>query len=187
MPPTIDLQRPVPSRATGTGRALPRCRRTSLLPGLAALLAAPVLLAQPGPPSAADFPPRSFMDRLDQDGDGLVSRDEFFADEHAPGMRMLARADADGDGAVTREELEAAIDDIAEERRERAERHMARRFDELDEDGDGMIMRADVLEQAFYRLDSNGDGFVSEEEAQVAQDRWQQRRGRRGDGPADPS
>jgi Ca2+-binding EF-hand superfamily protein len=102
-------------------------------------------------------------------------------------MRMLARADADGDGAVTREELEAAIDDIAEERRERAERHMARRFDELDEDGDGMIMRADVLEQAFYRLDSNGDGFVSEEEAQVAQGRWQQRRGRRGDGPADPS
>ena len=170
--------------AADHGARLPRRLRVPAL-GLAAALTAPVLLAQPGPQSADGAPPRSLVERLDQDGDGLVSRDEFFADDHVPAMRMLARADADGDGAVTRAELEATVDDIAEERRERAERHVVRRFEELDEDGDGMIMRADVLEQAFYRLDSNGDGFIGEDEAQAAQDKRRQRRGRRGERPGE--
>ena len=119
--------------AAGEGARLPRRLLVPTL-GLAALLAAPVLLAQPGPQSAGGAPPRALVDRLDQDGDGLVSRDEFLTDDHVPAMRMLGRADADGDGAVTREELEAAIDDIAEERRERAERHLVRRFERVGHD-----------------------------------------------------
>jgi Ca2+-binding EF-hand superfamily protein len=152
---------------------------------LATLLAAPVLLAQPGPLSADHSPRLSMLERLDQDGDGLISLEEFNAGDRVPGMRMLDRADADGDGAVTREELQASIDLAAEERRERIEQHMEQRFDALDEDGDGMIMRTELLEQAFSSLDANGDGFISEAEAQQARDRRRHRRGRRGDGPAD--
>ena len=182
MPYRTDSQRTAQPAHTGA-RLLDGARVPVL--AVATLLVAPVLLAQPGPPSTDRSPPYSMLERLDQDGDGLISLEEFNADDRVPGMRMLDRADADGDGAVTREELRASIDVATEERRERIGRHMEQRFDAIDEDGDGVIMRTEVLEQAFYRLDANGDGFISEAEAQDARDRRRHRRGRRGDGPAD--
>ncbi len=42
--------------------------------------------------------------RLDTDGDGMISRDEFIA----PALKRFDRADADGDGIVTPEERAAA-------------------------------------------------------------------------------
>lgn len=42
--------------------------------------------------------------RLDSDGDGMISRDEFMA----PALKRFDRADADGDGIVTPEERAAA-------------------------------------------------------------------------------
>ena len=41
------------------------------------------------------------MQHLDQDGDGLVSFDEF----RGPGGKMFMRADTNGDGAVTQAEI----------------------------------------------------------------------------------
>jgi Ca2+-binding EF-hand superfamily protein len=45
----------------------------------------------------------SWLNRLDTDGDGMISRDEFVA----PALKRFDRADADGDGVVTPEERAA--------------------------------------------------------------------------------
>lgn len=51
------------------------------------------------------------FDRLDTDGDGLVSQAEFLAKGPGP---MLALLDTDGDGAISRAEMERVVDALAE-------------------------------------------------------------------------
>ncbi len=54
------------------------------------------------------------IERLDADGDGLLSIEEMAA--RPMPMRMFERVDADGDGAISREEIEAAKLRMAEHR-----------------------------------------------------------------------
>ncbi len=62
---------------------------------------------------AGDRAGRMF-DRLDADGDGLLSRD--LAEQRAPGRDIVTRLDTDGDGAVSEAEFEEMRDRMAERR-----------------------------------------------------------------------
>lgn len=107
------------------------------------------------------------MQHLDQDGDGLVSFDEF----RGPGGKMFMRADTDGDGAVTQAEMSAHRDQMMADRRaereERMQRHHARMdemFTAMDADGDGAVTQEEARAAAFSRMDANGDGVLSADE-----------------------
>ena len=120
------------------------------------------------------------IERLDVDGDGQVSREEFQLPEEHRGPRPLQRADLDGDGVITREELLASIDSATRERSEEMRERFIALFDEIDEDGNSVVTLEEVENHAFARLDADGNGFVTEEEAQAVRERrrervWQQR------------
>lgn len=113
----------------------------------------------------------SSIDRLDVDGDGLVSLDEFHTPDGRSGGRMLERADLNGDGAVTLEEATQARDErMAKHMEKMAERQakMANRmetlFAKMDADGDGAVTQEEMRLYAFNRMDENQDGYLSADE-----------------------
>ena len=107
----------------------------SMITPRALALLLPLVLAAP---AWADQGPAGRMgfSQMDQDGDGLITRDELIAAGHARHGamidRMLEQADADGDGALSLSEVEAMQTD-------RRAARMGRMFDRLDTDGDGQI------------------------------------------------
>ncbi|MHA6346231.1 EF-hand domain-containing protein [Roseivivax sp. CAU 1761] len=110
--------------------------------------------------------PAMSLERLDANGDGTVSAEEF-AD---PAAARFAAADADGDGELTAAEMAAA----AETRREaRRAARIARHIERLDSDGNGTLSLAEIQAPRdrgalFERLDSDGDGALSAEELRGA-------------------
>ena len=99
------------------------------------------------------------IDRLDTDGDELISLEEF----HPPGNRgnkLLERADLNGDGAVTLEEAQQA----ASERMSKHLKEMEAKLAELDADGDGTVTTDEIRAHTFSRIDEDGDGFLSTNE-----------------------
>lgn len=118
--------------------------------------------------------PEGGLMKLDTDGDGRVSFDEFELPPRHHGPMPFARADADEDGAVTRDEMLNAF----AEGREEQEKRMSERFDNLDANGNGEVSREEIRRQMFSQLDADGDGFVSGEEAQAMRGKRQQRRQR---------
>ena len=117
--------------------------------------------------------------RFDQDGDGLVSREEFATPPQRRGPRLFERADSDGDGAVTYEELQTTIT----ERSEKMAGFAEQRFGEMDLNGDQVLTREEVLEHGFSKADADGDGFISEDEARANREHMRgHRRGNRSGG-----
>jgi Ca2+-binding EF-hand superfamily protein len=115
------------------------------------------------------------ISRLDTDGDGRVSLDEFQASEGRHGGRMLEKADLNGDGTVTLEEAnEASNERMAKRQEEMAERmaKMATRLQEtfakMDANGDGAVTREEMQSFAFSKIDENQDGYLSADEFQAA-------------------
>ena len=126
-----------------------------LLSAIIAVLGAGSALAATGGGDGAngDRRMKDRFDRLDQDGNGRVDRDEF----KAGGKVLFGRMDRDGDGVVTLAELED---------HEHADR-MAKRFERLDADGDGKVTTTEFAEagaKLFKRLDENEDGYLSKGE-----------------------
>lgn len=115
--------------------------------------------------------------RLDVDGDGVVSEEEFTD----PAAARFAAMDGNGDGEVTAEEVAAYAEARRAMRRQgRAERMIER----LDQDGNGSVsleeMRNTVDRGAiFERLDTDGSGSLSEDEMQAGREAM--RAMRRGD------
>jgi hypothetical protein len=126
-------------------------------------------------------PPGSGIARLDTDGDGLVSRLEFSEGDARRGPKIFDYADGNGDGVVSLEELQAAVDERAEEKRAQAAEHMQTMFEAMDGNNDGLVTREEAEAHVFARIDSDGDGFISEDEAREMKDRRGGRRERRRD------
>ena len=113
-----------------------------------------------------DFSEDAFA-RLDLNGDGVLSREDLPdappAGPHELLLRLLREADANGDGEVTFEELHAMAPEAAEAH-----------FDRLDQNGDGVLSRADLDESPndpvrrllylIEQADANGDDVVTFDE-----------------------
>ncbi|WP_173931702.1 EF-hand domain-containing protein [Chelativorans sp. Marseille-P2723] len=120
---------------------------------------------------------QTMFQRLDRNGDGIISSDEF-AGRH---LDMLRAADADGDGTLTQDELLTYV--INREFQRRAER--AARW--LDIDGDGTVTLEEIeahQQKRFALLDRNNDGELSQEELRRGGHGWramhEHRRGEHG-------
>ncbi|MEK9656104.1 MAG: hypothetical protein VW202_10395 [Halieaceae bacterium] len=144
-----------------------------LLPVLSAVIASTQpALGQPGGPHPHGHDgkkpsPEKMVGKLDSDGDGLISFEEFqMPDKRRRGDR-LAEADADGDGNISRAEMEAQMDSHLEAMRARAEA----RFTQADLNSDGFITTEERKQVAFEMLDTNGDGYLAPEELAAAQKR----------------
>lgn len=123
---------------------------------------------------AAAQPPGGVL-RLDSDGDGQVSRDEFRPPSRRGGPSMFERADGNGDGAVTRDELQTAIDAGRNEQEQKRE-YRLQMFDSMDADGNGVVEQSEAQDYVFNRADSNGDGFITDDEARAMHEQRDRRR-----------
>lgn len=109
---------------------------------------------QDGPPPHGGPDPETMLTEFDNDADGLLSADEF------PGPAdHFDRLDADGDGLLSADELLEGIpgpNPVGEDG-----------FANDDADQDGLVSLAEFSGPAahFDRLDADGDGYISEQEA----------------------
>jgi len=121
------------------------------------------------------------IDRLDADGDGQVSLEEF-----QPGRRSpFGEADANDDGVITLEEIEERMMARHERRESAKEDKMAMRkakftahFNAMDTNGDGGLSKEEIKQGIFNRMDENQDGYISADE--VKRPRGMGKRGGRG-------
>ena len=119
--------------------------------GFGLSLAALGVMAQPGegrPGGGGGF------DRLDTDGDGKITAEEFSARHEA----LIEAADTDGDDAVSKEEMKAYREARRKELREKRN---------PDKNKDGVVDRYEFMaaaEARFERMDKDGDGVISEDE-----------------------
>ena len=142
-----------------------------VLPILSAVIAfTQSVLGQPGGPHPQGHDgkkpsPEKMVGKLDSDGDGLISFEEFqMPDKRRRGDRL---ADADGDGNISRAEMEAQMESHLEAMRARAEA----RFTQADLNSDDFITAEERKQVAFEMLDINGDGYLAPEELAAAQKR----------------
>ncbi|MGJ8536576.1 MAG: EF-hand domain-containing protein [Parasphingopyxis sp.] len=106
------------------------------------------------------------MERLDTNGDGIVTRDEAIA----PALARFDRADANGDGQIDQAERTAMREQRGARRAERRAQRRANRPNP-DANGDGRITRDEFGTRAVERFnsaDANGDGIVTREERRAA-------------------
>jgi Ca2+-binding EF-hand superfamily protein len=98
------------------------------------------------------------FDKLDANHDGIVSLDEYLA----AATTMYQKLDTQGNGKVTAEELAASPRTL--KRDERRAQHQVKR---LDTNGDGVVSQDEYLVAAktrFGKLDKNADGFIDADE-----------------------
>ncbi len=117
---------------------------------LAAILGASAI----GAAAYANGPGGDHFSRFDKDGDGKVAVSELDA-RH---KEFLAGADKNGDGFITKDEMKAMHE-------ARKGEHEARMFP--DADNDGSVSRRefeDAARERFNEIDQNGDGLITKEE-----------------------
>jgi hypothetical protein len=176
-----------------------------LLAILTATLAQAVSAQPPG-----DRDPAASLKRADADGDGKVTRDEFIKSRTAESEAAFARLDADGNGTLDDREIGAAAERMRPGRR--PEGQGPRRPDNAGAEGerpkrpDGERPRrpdgerpqppdgerpprpgaGPGGEEAFNRLDRDGDGSLSREEFAEGMARMRDSRQRNGSPPGGP-
>ena len=142
---------------------------------LAALAAAGTMAvrAEDAPKAPADAPRGEHPGfRLDADGDGNITVDEFVAGSAERAKRRFERTDKDQDGKVTEAEMNAIRDQMASRPGgDHAQRPEMPAFAELDTNKDGVVtleeyaaqLKAKTLARA-KEMDKNGDGILSKDE-----------------------
>lgn len=126
---------------------------------------------------ARDLDVTRLVDRLDADGDGALSLEEFREPRRA--WSRFDRADSNADGMITREEIEARVAQEAEEKLALAERMLT----EADLDGDGAVTDLERKTAMFNRVDTDSDGLISVDELAQQRDARPDRRRRRAGRP----
>jgi Ca2+-binding EF-hand superfamily protein len=139
-----------------------------LLAAVVAASSAPAALAEDAAPGhGRGMFLEKIFERLDADGDGIVTR----AEAERVGAEMFASLDSDGDGVVSeREFLEPKRSAEAAAHGNRWREHRARRFAAMDQDGDGAITpeeQADFGDRRFAMADANNDGRLTLEEVKA--------------------
>ncbi len=116
---------------------------------------------------AGDRHSKKMIAHMDQNGDELISMDEFKGRQN----RMFEEADSNQDGSLTIDELQAYMQvRVAEHAKEREQEHsemqsrMAQHFAEMDTNNDQSITAEEAKSAAFNRMDKNGDGFIAADE-----------------------
>ena len=102
----------------------------------------------------------AMMEQWDTNEDGQLTKEEFKGPDE-----MFERLDADGDGVITKAEVEAVRAQRGQRGGDPAQRwqHMLER---VDANNDGQISKDEFQgeDEVFDRLDGNGDGTLSQEE-----------------------
>lgn len=135
--------------------------------GLAIICASTALSDEPIPPPDRA---KEMIAKLDTDGDGFVSKDEFGREDW-----IFAHLDSNQDGLLSARELsEGKSIPPAPGDPSRPPEPGARRgfgLKQADSDGDGKVSLDEFVEwhkRSFARLDGNGDGFLTPEELRAA-------------------
>ena len=148
-----------------------------LVAAVAATSVSTAAIAQAEQPEATT-PADAFIQQLDTDGDGKVSLEEAMA----PQKSRFAETDTDGDGFISAEEASAAFKaqvpaEMLDAMKERGMPDPGETFvKNLDQNGDGKIDMDEFSQptaESFKRMDSDGDGFATNEEATVFFDEMQ--------------
>jgi len=138
---------------------------------MTALLVSPLLLAVP---AAAQHGPEGRgaekFAEMDINGDGVITRAELNENR----LSMFSEADANGDGLISYDEGLAAHKAKMKEKGREGGRHKGKEgkfFARMDIDGDGFVSleEAEVMsDKRFTKMDANLDGAVTFLEAQAA-------------------
>ena len=127
-----------------------------------------LILLATGAALAFGKPVDRMMDKLDSDGDGMISAEEFQPPRH---RGMIEHMDVNNDGAVTMEEIDQQMADRQTKMVDRQVEETARIhtfFNDADTDGNGAVTQKEAQAAAFKRVDENGDGYLTEEELRNA-------------------
>ncbi|AZO67273.1 MULTISPECIES: EF-hand domain-containing protein [unclassified Mesorhizobium] len=108
-----------------------------------------------------DTPGKRILQRLDTNGDGAISRDEMLAARE----RMFTKLDRNGDGVIGEKEIEGARDAIID-RADAAQARLGNRWRRMDTNGDGKVSEVEFRNRMplFDLADRNGDGTLSADE-----------------------
>lgn len=138
---------------------------------LALGLSGTVVGAEPSPEPKTSFKPRMDMkqhfQRLDQDGNGTISREE--AKTHPRMEKAFETADANRDGQLTDAEYGDHLKARMEQHREKAKTEMKARMDKADGNRDGMLSQEEAkasprLAKHFSAIDADKNGQVNTQE-----------------------
>jgi Ca2+-binding EF-hand superfamily protein len=127
-----------------------------------ALIAALLIgLAPLGAAQAQDMPGQRIAQRIDTNGDGVISKDEMAAAR----VRLFRKLDRNGDGVIDRNEIESARQAI-KDRAETAQARLANRWRRMDANGDGKVSEQEFASSMplFDLADRDGDGKLSADE-----------------------
>ena len=145
-------------------------RKSVLLAALVTLAPAALLAADPAattPP--AGRPHGEWFTKVDTNHDGAISKEEAAAAAQARIDKMFAKVDANHDGLITKDELRAA----EQARRAEMKAKAVARFKAADKNGDGFLSKDEaaaipMLARHFDALDTNKDGMLSPEDIEAA-------------------